>query len=237
MLEVMMHSASMFVTLTYSDENLPDSGVQVRDVQLFLKRLRKAVEPLKVRYYVVGEYGDRTGRAHYHAVLFGLFDAEVVAKCWPHGHVHCGEVTWQSAAYVASHTTKSVGDKRPYGKNREFCQMSRRPGLGFGAVERIADFYLSRVGSSVLADAGDVGAVVRSDGKLWPLGRYLRGKVREACGMDSSWPKSAELRRVCELLSAGVFPEVLEAEGRSHEVQAVERVKRQVLRRKSREAF
>ena len=43
-----------------------------RDYQLFMKRLRKAFPNDKIRFYAAGEYGPKTLRPHYHAILFGL---------------------------------------------------------------------------------------------------------------------------------------------------------------------
>lgn len=64
-----------FVTLTYEDTFLPvaENGVPVlrpKDVQDWLKRLRKAISPIKLRFYLCGEYGTKTLRPHYHAILF-----------------------------------------------------------------------------------------------------------------------------------------------------------------------
>ena len=70
-----MHEASLydhnrFITLTYDDDHLPPNGwLNLRDVQLWMKRLRKAI-PTKIRYFLTGEYGSNTGRPHYHALLF-----------------------------------------------------------------------------------------------------------------------------------------------------------------------
>ena len=73
MLEVMEHEASCFITLTYNDENLPNPPVvSKREAQLFIKRLRKLLYPKLFRYYIVGEYGDKSNRPHYHALLFGV---------------------------------------------------------------------------------------------------------------------------------------------------------------------
>ena len=59
-----MHESSQFITLTYAPENYPKNGsVSPREMQLFLKRLRRLVEPVQLRYYLVGEYGDHTQRA------------------------------------------------------------------------------------------------------------------------------------------------------------------------------
>lgn len=43
-----------------------------RDVQLFLKRLRKEFAPLKLRYFAAGEYGESTLRPHVHMILYGI---------------------------------------------------------------------------------------------------------------------------------------------------------------------
>lgn len=82
--EAKMHQDNCMITLTYDDYmrdsfgrvigELPvnsDLHVDVRDVQLFLKRLRKRLG-VKFKYILVAEYGKRTHRAHYHAVLFGV---------------------------------------------------------------------------------------------------------------------------------------------------------------------
>jgi len=72
-----MHEASLyerncFITLTYSDEFLPnDRSVNVRHFQLFMKKLRKRFGP-NIRFYHCGEYGEKTSRPHYHALLFNF---------------------------------------------------------------------------------------------------------------------------------------------------------------------
>lgn len=67
---------SYFVTLTYSDDNLfygtCDPILYKRHLQLHFKKLRKRLEARSIKYYAVGEYGDRSnpGRPHYHYILF-----------------------------------------------------------------------------------------------------------------------------------------------------------------------
>lgn len=68
-------SNSMFITLTYDSDNIPsDYGLHKRDIQLFMKRLRKELdkENIKVKYFVAGEYGFQKHRPHYHMILFGM---------------------------------------------------------------------------------------------------------------------------------------------------------------------
>lgn len=85
--EASQHEYNVMVNLTYNDENLPEhNSLHHRDIQLFLKKLRKAATPLrglqartapllgrgKIAYYMCGEYGDENKRPHYHAAIFNL---------------------------------------------------------------------------------------------------------------------------------------------------------------------
>lgn len=124
--EAQLHEANCFVTLTFSDEHVPaDHSVSVRDVQLFMKRLRKALGHNRVRFFACGEYGERTFRPHYHVILFGWSPGDAMPwrktgsgfvvsrsafleRVWPYGHVEVGSVTVQSAGYVARYVIKKV---------------------------------------------------------------------------------------------------------------------------------
>ena len=74
MIEAGQHTDNAFVTLTYADDQLPDgNSLCPEDVTKFLKRLRKRIDPVKIRYFLCGEYGEgSTSRPHYHLILFGL---------------------------------------------------------------------------------------------------------------------------------------------------------------------
>ena len=158
--EAQMHEENCFITLTYSDENLPkNNSLRKEDFQKFIKRLRKYISPLKVRYYACGEYGENLNRPHYHALLFGIcfrdrvwwstrdevryYRSETLESLWPFGFCMLGEVTFESAAYVARYCLKKVkGDNkdRHYGKKEpEFSLMSRRPGIGRTWLEKYKD--------------------------------------------------------------------------------------------------
>lgn len=72
-LERSTHDEACFVTITYNEANTPKDGcVSVSESQRFLKRLRKAISPGRIRFYGVGEYGDQSLRPHYHYAIFGL---------------------------------------------------------------------------------------------------------------------------------------------------------------------
>lgn len=179
-----MHEASLyeensFLTLTYDDDHLPPDGSLVcpRDIdgvhypgdfQLFMKRLRRSLGKKKVRYFHCGEYGERFGRPHYHALLFNhdfsdkvrfggrdgkypTFTSPSLSELWPKGFSVIGQVTFESAAYVARYVMKKVtGDRAEShyeGRHPEYTSMSRRPGIGKGWYEKFkADVYpLDRV--------------------------------------------------------------------------------------------
>lgn len=189
LLESLKHPASCFVTLTYDEARLPKDGcVLKRHMQLFLKRLRKAVVPRKLRYYAVGEYGDATKRPHYHAIVFGLYptEEEVVRKCWPFGFVKCGTAEARSMSYVASYVMKkATKDGAPMlgGRSPEFCLMSRKPGLGTSALDEMVKSYMSESGEAKLKSEGYPVSRFRSSGKMYPLGRYLHLKLAEKLGL------------------------------------------------------
>lgn len=191
-LESMLHPASMFVTLTYAEEPAGRTLVP-RDAQLWLKRLRYELAPARVRFFLVGEYGEKTQRPHYHAAVYGAFDPAAVDRSWDRGFTKTGLVTIQSSMYMAGYTTKKMTNKRdPYvqkllgGRHPEFTRMSLRPGIGAGAAAAIAAYYKTPIGRTGLSIDPDVGSVLRMDGRLWPLGRYVKDKVRSEAGVDSS---------------------------------------------------
>ena len=124
--EASLHDENSFITLTYAPEHLPsDGGLVKEDFQKFMKRLRKKFAPRRIRYYMCGEYGDRTNRPHYHALLFGLdfsdrealppsasgadlFTSKTLEKVWGKGFVTVGDVTFESAAYCARYIMKKL---------------------------------------------------------------------------------------------------------------------------------
>lgn len=202
MLESLKHAENSFLTLTYDAEHLPAGGTLVpRDVQLFLKRLRKAISPVALRYFFVGEYGDQTFRPHYHAALFGLGigATDVVKKSWGFGHVMLGDLTLHSAQYIAGYVVKKMTsdtDRRLDGRHPEFARMSLRPGIGAPAVGDVAVALKNQYGINFILDSGDVPVSLKSAKKNMPLGRYIRSKLRAELGLtDALKDKDAQIYR------------------------------------------
>lgn len=161
--EAQMHTQNCFITLTYDDAHLPsDRSLHYRDFQLFIKRLRKRYLGRRIRYYMAGEYGENFGRPHWHACIFGLdFDDKKLWKrtsansllyrskelelLWPFGYSSIGDVTFESAAYVARYIMKKVTGKNAsehyqeidpdtgeiINRTPEFTKMSLKPGIGY----------------------------------------------------------------------------------------------------------
>lgn len=231
-----MYTDNSFLTLTYTDEKLPaisDSsqtcsnlpGTLVpKHLQDFLKRLRKLHDPLKLRFYAVGEYGDNTQRPHYHAGLFnfptctrgqtkrlyGQFGpadwrncchvCRLVGTTWGHGDVMLGGLGPDSAQYLAQYVTKkmtSPDDSRLYGRHPEFARMSLRPGLGASYLHDVASVLLD----PDLPAQGDVPSSLRMGKKLMPLGRYLRRKLRTYVGNPQEAPRSALIEHALRMRS------------------------------------
>jgi len=138
----MMHESKLyeencFLTLTYSDQTVPqDFSLNLRHLQLFIKRLRKSLRHRKIRFYACGEYGDLFGRPHYHAIIFNFdfpdkkpfklindkthYLSTKLTNLWQLGHCTTAEVTPQSCAYVARYVTKKLNNKDEYGANRYY---------------------------------------------------------------------------------------------------------------------
>lgn len=170
--EANQYDENCFITLTYDEDHLPPHGnLQKEDFQKFMKRLRKKFGE-GIRYFHCGEYGENLGRPHYHACLFNfdfpdlepwretkqgdqIYISQELAKLWPYGHHEIGDVTFESAAYVARYVTKKVTGRNAeshyeyldeFGeykqKNPEYVTMSRRPGIGRNYLEEFGkDVY------------------------------------------------------------------------------------------------
>lgn len=205
LLESYLHADSCFVTLTYSDDKLPAGGSLVPEhVQGFLKRLRARVHPVQIRFFAVGEYGELSGRAHYHLALFGLplsvETEELVASCWGHGLVHLGQLNEASASYVARYVVKKwtrADDPRLCGRRPEFCRMSLRPGIGARAMGQVASHLADGPGRELVRV--DVPRTLLFGRRGLLLGRYLRGKLREALGWSMDTPPAAKAAWLAEL--------------------------------------
>ena len=174
--EASMHEFSSFVTLTYAGPEFDRASLNYRHFQLFMKRLRRQSD-VPVRFFMSGEYGGLNLRPHFHALLFGvgfddlvklrrsgsnwLYSSRTLQALWQYGFASVGEVTPQSAAYVAKYSLKvangltaaerysrvDVSTGEIYRVAPEFGHMSLRPGLGQTWFRKFwRDVYAARDG-------------------------------------------------------------------------------------------
>lgn len=166
-----MHSENCFITLTYNEENHVPS-LDYTHFQKFIRKLRKTTGK-KIRFYMAGEYGDTYGRPHFHACLFGyrpkdlkllskspsgslLYTSELLSMAWTtptgisRGYVSVGDVTFESAAYIARYILKKQTGRNAEQHyqavdsrtgeltsiNQEFNRMSLKPGIGATFLEK-----------------------------------------------------------------------------------------------------
>lgn len=177
--ESQLHVQNCFITLTY-DSALPGQSLFYPDFQNFIKRVRarfaraRGVKVYPLSYYVCGEYGETFQRPHFHACMFGIdFDdraywsklpsgskiyrSALLEDLWTHGFSSIGDLTFESAAYVARYCTKKLTGPRVMKSSMgridletgeilpavpEFCHWSLKPAIGRRWLERYStDVY------------------------------------------------------------------------------------------------
>lgn len=210
MLEAAQYEDNTFATLTYDDENLPiNNSVTPKELQLFIKKLRKTSDR-KLRYFACGEYGDQTFRPHYHLALFGFPGCargisrpnaktgkccavcDTVRETWGKGNISLGFLEERSAAYIAGYVTKkltNIDNPLLEGRLPEFARMSLRPGIGLGMMHELASVLLTHKLDERMID---VPLSLQHGKKQWPLGRYLRRKLRLYIGREENTPEAIQ---------------------------------------------
>jgi len=205
MCEAEMHEKNCYLTLTYREDEISENkSLEKKEITLFWKRLRyelyKGEQGRAIRYFSAGEYGDKKGRPHYHAALFGcdfsedklawkqgakdiLFVSPTLDKAWGKGIATIQELNLDSALYIAKYVVKRL--QGPYavqygGKEPEFALMSRNPGL--------ANEWLMKYMDDVKAIDG----VMIKPGKIARPGRYFDSIMGD---MDKNYIDNVKLER------------------------------------------
>lgn len=221
-LESYLRKDNCFVTLTYEESLLPRSATGCPTLAPlhftnWLKRFRVAIAPLKVRFYGVGEYGERTSRPHYHVILFGYPEClrgqtkkdvrtgrplwrdccsvcKTVGDTWnceaanTGGDVFLGQVNEESAQYCAQYTTKKL-NKSHYELGDRYPERAWQSNRpGIGAD--MMDEVASTLMDFNLEDMPDVPSALRQGSRIMPLGRYLRRRLRTRVGRAPEAPQS-----------------------------------------------
>lgn len=196
-------NSSFFYTLTYNNENIPKFNscgrtilcFSKRNVQLFLKRLRKRLSKLGITlsYMISSEYGELYKRPHHHA-LFYLSERmnpyafyKLVEETWQYGFVKYGDNVGQlmdvrGIRYVTKYITKDISYMREDGLDILKAVYSR--------YQRLLDYinyrYTLKLDWSLHVDLRDYkfyvkhfnGTKVTEDSHEFELSKTLLNKVR-----------------------------------------------------------
>nr|QJB18926.1 MAG: replication initiator protein [Microvirus sp.] len=192
--EYLICCSAFFITLTYDDDNLPQTfGVPClnkSDLILFIKRLRQyntrerekyeslgkvpknSLKRQNFKYYACGEYGTENTRPHYHLILFNMnswIDKDSMYKItestWNKGLVHIGTVTPASITYVAKYLVNSFEDKYDV---PPFSIMSKGIGLSYILDKKE---WFENTDSNCIVDRGGIRK---------SLPRYFKAKLNRA---------------------------------------------------------
>lgn len=159
-----------FLTFTYDEKHVKRTvdgklSLRFRDVQLFLKQVRK--RKYYVKYIIVGEYGGQTKRPHYHGLIWTDCSPEELEKIWDRGRIHIGQLTMASAMYTLKYI---IQPKQKVDGDLERTRAQFSKGLGLS--------YLSTpVYNWHTADYENPIMHSYIDGKKLPLPRYYRSKI------------------------------------------------------------
>lgn len=225
-LESYYHKKTYFLTITYDDEHVPHSSYvddfsgEVKDIltlnpqdfTLFMKRLRYYYSQKydnEIRFYACGEYGSKTLRPHYHAIVFGLnvsdlklvkqsgtgnnlYESELVNKAWNKGYVLLSESNFDTCAYTARYVMKKRKGKdadeyEKFNIEPEFVRMSRMPGIA-------TQYYLDHMDEIYKFDE-----IILKDGKKFKPPHFF-DKMYEKDNPED-WQRVLDSRIACAKIS------------------------------------
>ena len=167
-----------FVTLTYTDEQLPfflddETGeygyrADKTHIQKFIKRLRKAGH--KFKYFIVSEYAPKTRRPHYHGIFFSdenLTD-EVIRKHWDKGVTDTQDADDGALKYVTKYILKGSD------RDGNFKLQSTRPAIGSDYVTEFNAKHSYRENEDGIKQHSFV-----MNGHIKPMPRYYKKKFKQ----------------------------------------------------------
>lgn len=172
--EEKVSSTCVFLTLTYDTSRVPISrngfmSLSKRDCQLFMKRLRKAHGVVQLKYYLVGEYGGKTKRPHYHVLLFNA-NISLIQPAWNCGNIHYGKVSGASVGYTLKYMNKPPFRSMHKNDDREpvFALMSKGLGISY-LTDAVCNYHKADVCERVCC--------VLPGGKKVSMPRYYKDKI------------------------------------------------------------
>lgn len=145
----------------------------VRDELRYYCKKHKLPVP-KFKYFLSSEYGSKSLRPHYHALIFTDISninliTNLIQKHWNYGFVSVSAANERRCYYAAKYALKSCFDNVPIsGFERPFILVSKGLGLSF-LSDAMVNF--------MRGENGKVNLQVHQEGKLKIIPRYYRDKV------------------------------------------------------------
>lgn len=161
-LEAKDHEEKCFITLTIRNNYKTKEfgkNLNKKDLQDFIKRLRKEKQLKNFKYFGAGEYGEEKGRAHYHLISLGyipkdlvfwayskkgniLYTSHELTKIWGKGLVtvqafHKDEIPYLSL-YTDNHKSLKIIN---YKELNERQHIIRELHIKYGVANRIDNKY------------------------------------------------------------------------------------------------
>lgn len=228
--ESKMYENNSFVTLTYSDEHLKSPKLQYSDFQKFTKRLRDNIyqnflkaygkhnwsllsksekkqvyDPYKISLFVTGEYGDKTKRPHWHALIFNwqptdikykysnhnndkIYSSQILTDLWSNGTAELGSVTFQSAAYCARYAAKKLVHGQD--QDHDYHPISKK-----SSHQAIGKKWLEKYWPDVF----NYGKIILPNGQTAPIPRYYEKWLQK--NKPEEWEKYITKTKAEKLLA------------------------------------
>lgn len=201
--EAKCYEDNCFLTLTYNDMWLPWTKDRVfptlrrEDLTKFMKRLRKHVEPRKIRFFYCGEYGGKGARPHYHVIVFNwkpddlyffkrdksgevLYRSPIVERLWSYlvpnkeGDLERISIGFSSVGDLTFNSARYCAkylqkfQQMPKQCVPAFTGASNRPGIGYFAIS-----------PEILFKGG-----IYKNGRKYPIPRYYMKVLSESHDLD-----------------------------------------------------
>lgn len=132
-LEALEQKEKCFITLTYRDDKNGTQQLDKSELQRFIKRLRKHIQPIKIKYFGAGEYGELKGRPHYHLIILGwqpkdltpmrksargykMYTSKTIHKMWGLGRISIQRFDYKEVGYLSLYLNQNEKINKKYNK-------------------------------------------------------------------------------------------------------------------------
>ena len=178
------NNRACMLTLTYNNDYMDDPSLNYSDFQGFMKRLRYHLNNRKIIFLAVGEYGFKSDRKHFHALLINVTkdDLKAIQKSWHFGYSYVKNADVNALRYILKYSFKQQFKSKDYyikkGLKEPMFQCSKGISKDFALDEKNIDKYLNQNFISI-------------NGKPQPIPRYYfkllkdRGYLHDTYNFDN----------------------------------------------------